>query len=63
MKFCACNFTFPWAPDVDGSPRYYTSFQYPTYQFSNFAGMAPGGGGLTSVSCDSTYYTDCGDIS
>jgi hypothetical protein len=63
MKYCACNFTFAWAPDLDGSPRYYTSFQYPTNQFTNFAGMAPGGGGLTSVACDSTYHTDCGDIS
>jgi hypothetical protein len=62
-KFCACNFTFPWTPNSVGEPRFITSFQYPTFQFTNFAGIAPGGGGLTSVACDSTYYTDCGDIS
>ena len=63
QKFCACNFTFDWPPDAQGNKRYISSFQYPTYQFTNWAGMAPGGGGLTSVACDSTYHTDCGDIS
>jgi hypothetical protein len=62
QKYCACNFTFPWAPSEAGLPRYITTFQYPTFQFSNWAGMAPGGGGLTSVPCDSTYHTDCGEI-
>jgi hypothetical protein len=64
-QFCACNFTD--TIDFGGTTGtvYATSFQYPTYMFSNWApiGLSGAGGTLASTSCNGEFVYSCDEIS
>jgi len=64
-QFCACNFTDKF--DIGGTHGtiYYSSFQYPTNMFSNWApiGLSGPGGTLASTSCNGEFVNGCDEVS
>ena len=64
-QFCACNFTDKF--DIGGTwgTIYFSSFQYPTNMFTNWApiGLSGAGGTLASTSCNGEFVNGCDEVS
>ena len=64
-QYCACNFTDKIEMGGTTGTIYYSSFQWPTNMFTNWApiGLSGPGGTLASTSCNGEFVNGCDEVS